>query len=74
MSLDPNRPIQKGSRTWQHTENPNRDGRGFTRAEIAIILGISEERVGQLERRALEKMRRRAPQWLSMALETEFGS
>jgi sigma-70-like protein len=43
-----------------HKDNPNRDGFGLSREQIAEALGLSVVRVGQIERAALEKMRAHA--------------
>ena len=41
-------------------DNTNYDGSGYTRSEIAWVLDVSVEYVGQVERRAIEKMRAHA--------------
>lgn len=48
--------------------HPATDGVGMTQAEIAFRLGISKQRVDQIEKAALNKLRKKAPQSVTLLM------
>lgn len=42
----------------EQDENPVDDGEGMSRAEVAKRLGVTTQRVAQIERKALAKLKR----------------